>query len=649
MKTCFTNLPVTRRALLALAALSLIASPLHAANITWSGADGDFNDTANWTGGVLPGGGDIAIIGNGGSVSQTDVRAIGGLTVSNGSYTTTSGQMLNCVGPTTVGSAADGFGKYELNNGQFFAAAPITVGADGGDGLFSFINGFVNRTGGGAIVVGQGAGSNGEFYQASGFLNCMTPLQIGADGATGLFNFTGSSAANAHDWFIVGADGGDGTFRLGGMGSFNKLPTVADSHVAIGRGNDTTAVVEQSGGLFTNVSTDTYLGESGNASGSWTVSGGTDATTTVFATLVMGHSDAATASFALNGGTLFVNRIVKGGSTGATSFVFNGGILKPRLNEPDFISGIDSVTVEDGGLFIDTTPQANSGFTHHDIGIAVDLIDGGGGLTKRGVGSLRYEGSGHYTGATVVEGGTLYVDGALTGSDVTVQEDGAFGGSGTVGGSVTVHGALVARIPSSGSEPLAIAGDLNVEGATLKVELPDGPVASGPYVIATYGTRSGGDFAAIEGITGYVVDYAYEGNKIAIVPGGSPFDTWASAFTWESEGDELADADPDGDGYANVLEFFLGGDPLVSEPPTGKPSGSIVGDRFIFTFERNAGASAMVPVIEYGTGLDFPSVAADGVDGIIITAMDSPGGETWTVSFPMPPAGKLFARLKVEL
>jgi hypothetical protein len=167
-------------------------------------------------------------------------------------------------------------------------------------------------------------------------------------------------------------------------------------------------------------------------------------------------------------------------------------------------------------------------------------------------------------------------------------------------------------------------------------------------VIATYGTRSGGDFAGVEGIDGYMVDYTYEGNKIAIVPGGSPYDTWAGAFTWETEGDELAAADPDGDGFANALEFFLGGDPLVSEPPSGKPWASVSDGRFDFTFERSAGASSVAPVIEYGVGLDLPSVAEDGVAGVSISVDESPGGETWTVSFPMPPDGKLFARLRVE-
>jgi autotransporter-associated beta strand protein len=669
VKTHFTTSPITRRSFQGLATAILLASPLHAANISWSASEGDFNDTGNWSGGTLPGGGDTAIVGNGGTVWLTDVRTVGALNLPNGSFGITPGQMLTSGGATTIGQQVGGLGTLELDNGQFFASGSITVGTGGGSGLFNFYNGFINRAGAGSVVVGEGTGSSGEFVQSSGFMNCMTSWTIGSGaGATGLLDFGGHSAANAHDWFVVGAGGASGTFKLSGNGSFNKLPTMPNTHVAIGRGNGSTAAVEQTGGYFINMSTDTYLGESGNATATWTLSG--SSSIAVFATLELGHADAASATFEHNGGTLTANRIAKGSSTGTTSLVFNGGTLTPRANDPDFISGIDNVTIEDGGLFIDTTPQVNSGFTEHEIGFAVDLLDGGGGLTKRGVGSLTYEGTGYYTGATVVEGGTLYIDGELTDSDVTVQEGGTLAGGGTIGGSVTaagklapghgvgtltgegnvaVTGTLAIELTASSGDVLAVAGDLNVEGATLSIELPDGPPLSQPYVIATYGTRSGGNFAAIQGGDGYTIDYAYQGNKIAVTPGVSPYANWASNYAWANEGDELADADPDGDGFANALEFFLDGDPLVAGPPSGKPSGTVSGGRFLFTFERNAGASSVVPVVEYGTSLDLPSVAANGVNGVIISTEASPGGEVWAVSLPLPPAGRLFARLKVEL
>ncbi|MCW1922616.1 hypothetical protein OKA05_08625 [Luteolibacter arcticus] len=669
VQTRFTSTPVTRRPIQALATAILLATPLHAASISWSGGEGDYNDTANWTGGVLPGGGDTAIVSNGGTVWLTDGRTVGSLSVPEGSFGVTPGQSLTNSGAFTIGQQSGGLGKFDLDNGQLVASGAMTVGTAGGSGLFTFYNGFINRSGAGATIIGEGNGSNGEFVQFSGFIMCMTSWQIGSGtGATGIYDFTGQSAANAHDWFIVGGEGASGTFKISGNGSFSKLPTMPGTHVAIGRGNGSTGAIEQTGGYFVNRERDTYLGESGTATATWTLSGSNSIAT--LATLVMGHADSASATFVHNGGTLSASRIVKGDSTGTAAMIFNGGTLTARSNDADFISGLDSVTIEDGGVIIDTTPELNSGFTQLDIGFAVDLLDGGGGLTKRGVGSLTYEGTGFYTGTTVVEGGTLYIDGELTDSDVTVAAGGTLAGAGTIGGSVTaqgtiapghgvgtltveedvsVSGTLAIELTAADGDLLAVTGDLNVEGATLLIELPDGPPLTEPYIIASYGTRSGGDFAGIEGGDGYTIDYAYEGNKIAVTPGVSPYATWASAFDWENEGDELAEADPDSDGFANALEFFLDGDPLVAGPPPGEPSGSVSGDRFLFVFERNAGASSVEPVIEYGTSLDLPLVAADGEDGVTITTEESPGGQVWTVSFPMPPGGKLFARLKVEL
>jgi hypothetical protein len=668
---CFTTSPrITRRSLQAMATAILLATPLQAASISWSASEGDFNDTANWTGGALPGGGDTAIVGNGGTVWLTDARTVAALNVPDGAFGITPNQALTTAGGAiTIGQQSGSVGRFDVDNGMIFANGAMSIGSAGGTGLFTFYNGFINRAGAGAVVVGEGNGSEGEFVQSSGFFNCMTAWTIGSGaGATGELDFHGSAAANAHDWFIVGDNGASGTFKLGSNGSFNKLSTMPDTHVVFGRGTGSTATVEQTGGRFINMDRNTYLGESGDAAATYTISG--SETITVCSSLVMGHSGTATSTLTMNGGTLTTHRITKGDSTGAAAIVFNGGKLTPRSNDSDFITGVDTVTLEDNGLLIDTTPVINTGFTEHEIGFSVNLLDGGGGLTKLGVGSLTYEGIGSYAGLTVVEGGTLYLDGSLTVSDVSVLENGTLAGSGTIGGSVTaagtiapghgvgtltvqedvsLTGTLAIELTAATGDKLAVAGDLNVEGSTLRIELPDGPPLTEPYVIATYGTRSGGDFAAIENGAGYTIDYAYEGNKIAVTPGESPYTTWASAFDWTAEGDELPEADPDADGFANALEFFLDGDPLLPGPPTGKPAGVVSGGRFLFTFERNAGASSIEPVIEYGTGLDLPSVAEDGEDGVVITTEASPGGETWTVSFPLPPGGKLFARLKVEL
>lgn len=666
MKKHVSRYQVSRPALLALA--TVIAAPLPAADISWSATDGDFNVAANWTGGVIPADGDTALVANGGTLHLTDARTVGGIGVPDGIFIN-AGQMLTALGSVAVGGVSGDSGQLELDNGLLFANGTLSVGTGGGTGTLYFPNGFISRAGTGEFLIGEGNGSSGELSQFSGFINCMTPWEIGSGtGATGLYDFSGLAAANAHDWFIVGADGGSGTLQIGGSSSLNKLNTIPDTHAVFGRGNGSTATITQTGGLFVNVLSDTRLGESGNATATWTLDGlGAQA---VFSTLILGYEGSASGTFHLNAGTLTASRIIAGSSTGTSTLYLNGGTFKPGSNDGDLISGLTAVRVSAGGAIFDTSPPAGSE-NPFVIGIYQDLLDDGGGLVKRGTGMLIYQGIGSYTGLTTVEGGELLVNGELTVSDVSVLEAGTLGGSGVIGSSVTaagtiapgdgpgtltveedviLTGTLAAEVSDFSTDVLAVTGDLNVEGATLHIELPSGPPTSGSYVIATYGTRSGGNFAAITGITGYTVDYAYEGNQIAIVPGGSPYDTWAAGITWESPADSLAIADPDGDGILNELEFFTGGDPLSGIAPAGYPAGKVEDGRFIFTFLRSTAAAAVPPVVEYGTGLDdLTNVAADGIDDVTIVTAAVASGELWTVSFPLPPGGKLFARLRVTI
>ncbi|HLJ94968.1 MAG TPA: Ig-like domain repeat protein [Gemmataceae bacterium] len=68
-------------------------------------------------------------------------------------------------------------------------------------------------------------------------------------------------------------------------------------------------------------------------------------------------------------------------------------------------------------------------------------INGTGGLTKIGTGTLTLTGTNGYTGATDVMAGTLIVNGSQPGSNITVSNVASLGGSGTVG-TLTVTGTV---------------------------------------------------------------------------------------------------------------------------------------------------------------------------------------------------------------
>ena len=99
-------------------------------------------------------------------------------------------------------------------------------------------------------------------------------------------------------------------------------------------------------------------------------------------------------------------------------------------------------------------------------------------------------------------------------------------GNFTLNGGVQLAGTL--GIDITGSNPadidlLKIAGLLDLSSGTSTLEIDATvPLTDPAYVFATYGTLSG-VFASVTNLpTGYAVDYAYQGNSIAIVPVPEP-------------------------------------------------------------------------------------------------------------------------------
>ena len=182
----------------------------------------------------------------------------------------------------------------------------------------------------------------------------------------------------------------------------------------------------------------------------------------------------------LNGGTLTTPFLNKNGS-GSTTINFNGGTLRPSASTTTFLQGHTAANVLSGGAVIDT----NS----FDITIAQALLNGGGGLTKSGNGTLTLSGTNSYTGATTVSAGTLLVSGSISGSTVTVN-GGTLGGSGGTVGAATVNsggtlapGASIGTLNFASSLTLAgtAAFEINKTGLTLTADLAN--VTAGTFTL----------------------------------------------------------------------------------------------------------------------------------------------------------------------
>lgn len=97
-------------------------------------------------------------------------------------------------------------------------------------------------------------------------------------------------------------------------------------------------------------------------------------------------------------------------------------------------------------------------------------INGGGGLTKDGAGTLTLSATNTYIGATTVSGGTLAVNGRLANTTTTIQTGGKLQGSGTIGGAVTVqNGGTIAA--GNSIESLGVASLTLDSGSTFAYEV----------------------------------------------------------------------------------------------------------------------------------------------------------------------------------
>jgi alpha-tubulin suppressor-like RCC1 family protein len=128
--------------------------------------------------------------------------------------------------------------------------------------------------------------------------------------------------------------------------------------------------------------------------------------------------------------------------------------------------------------------------------------------------------------------------------------------------------------------------------------------------------------------------------------GTQPISEWREQYfeSAENAGDAADDADPDGDGVTNLMEFATGADPTeggVIETPVSPPAAGVVG----FTYTRNKLASAEVVWTVEWTDTLGSDWSSNGVSETVIA--DDGTLETVVATLPGGPDGKRFVHLKV--
>lgn len=334
-------------------------------------------------------------------------------------------------------------------------------------------------------------------------------------------------------------------------------------------------------------------------------------------------------------GTLESGQISVGNGLGL--LVIDGGILRAIADTPAFLSHFNNadLAINGDGVTIDTY--------NHNIGIPVPL-QGTGGLTKVGAGTLDLTGIDHYQGVTTVNAGKLLVNGMLTG-EVVVNAGGTLGGNGS-SGKVTVNpGGILA--PGNSPGKLTVNGDyLQAPAGVVNIELGGtNPGVTYDQLVVTGAASLGGvlnltlvnGFQPSVGDTFKILDcQSISGSFARIV--GSGFGVSQSQS---------------GGAIVITVTSVRAGVPAITSPLALTTT---AGNRFVYQVTATGTPSAFnaadLPtglMIDPATGIISGTPAASGSFAIILSASNATGAGSAVLSLTVGPAVNSLANISTRL
>jgi fibronectin-binding autotransporter adhesin len=299
-------------------------------------------------------------------------------------------------------------------------------------------------------------------------------------------------------------------------------------------------------------------------------------------------------------------------------------------------SGVQGLTFGAVTLAGNATLDVADPGTAADLEVTLGPVAGATfGFTKRGDGRLVLIGASTSAGASVISNGLVLVQGSLL-NPLTVASGGTLGGTGVVRGVVTQDGVIA---PGAGIGTLTISNQVT-DGATsvyrfelggtnaptdydqlvvsdvhtlqgaLEVVVTNGyvPASGDRFVILTNSGLGGllfGTFGSVSGPAldpglGWEVQYVGTESASLVVTGTvgavlTPYEQWAQAIPNPALRGEQAD--PDGDGYANLLEYSQGTD-ATNSSDNAKLSLVRSNGQFLVLFNRVNAATDIVYEVE---------------------------------------------------
>ncbi len=573
--------------------------------------------------------------------SQTNTSTIGG----SGSY----GFLSVLVDPNKTLTVVAGTDTAQSNRIAFVSAANNSINPSlilGGGGTINLgQNADLTQTNNnGQIRVGQANEATTLNLNAGSTLNAKR-LQIAA-GTVNLngidATLAGSTGARGNSALLLGGNGtaDEGyvasTFNLNG-GSLTALAGV----LRLDPNNEERPYGQGAHGIAIGVHpvSSSITDDNSLVGGTFNLNAGTLTTTDIFANPYA--TEATTAKFVFNGGTLFVasaatqeqlDGFIRGFQdttnnhvqiTSAGAFINTGSIDTANTNGTATISapmqGAGSLTKAGANTLVLTGANTYSGgtvisagtlagntsglqgsiqnntaliFNQDTDGAYAGVISGPGTVTKSGTGTVTLSGVNTFSGGTVISGGTLHLTGQVM-SSVSVA-GGALSGSGRISStaSLAADGRLAFELTSAPAvlQPLRVDQSLTfAPGATLALS-GTGIAGGNTWTLITAGSFSG-PLPQLSLPSGWQGSLAVVGNELRFMlePLTTAFETWrefhfgspaVSAFS-------AATADPDLDGWTNLVEYALGLDPLESDGAAALAQ-DVINGHLTLTFQRRA-------------------------------------------------------------
>ena len=553
-------------------------------------------------------------------------------------------------------------------------------------------------------------GGNGTFDVGT-TSQTVANLTSGVGSFTEAINGSGSITVTgtASPFYVAnGTNGTTQTSTLGITGTTVTFPAASTFYVANQTGSNnatSTGTLNLNSGATLNTGTlvvayMNYTGGAGSALAGGTIninSGATLSAKTLTMQSANHQNGLHNAAITLNsGGTLLLGTLSPGPSYATTtnSIALSGTIknydASTNLVINALVGATHSFTLGTGTPAI----EIGSGRT----GTVSEPMSGTGSLDKNGTGALTLPVASTYSGGTTVNSGKLLANnttGSATGTGtVTVKNSATFGGTGAVSGAVSVESGGTLSPGSTGIESLAtgsltlatgssLAAEINSAAGTADLINAFGDVSLGgtlsvsdiagtqtalftgtKLALINYsGTLTGTFTGLAEGSTFTVGPNTFmirynDGNSVTLEVQATGYTAWANAQGLDNSNNDPSQ-DPDHDGLSNLLEFYLGGNPLAgstAELPVTTSDATYL----ILTFHRDDTASAAMTaqVAEYGSDLsgwtDVPLGTTAGTttngNGVIVTVADNGSApDLVTVKVPkvLASSGKLFVRLKI--